>query len=133
MYTQLLEFYIAATRFFTHGKMVLRLMSEALNDRLPSIIKEFLFHAGLLHQSIDAAAAKLTADISRLLLDNKSMIPSRDSPSSEAPKNPPYALHAEMMTSCKQSETSSGSKKKRRGAGLIAVYKRRGQTGPALG
>lgn len=73
VYTQFLEFYVAATRFFSDGSVVLRLVSEALNDRLPSIIEEFLFCSGLLHQSIENAA-KLTADISRLLLDSKSMI-----------------------------------------------------------
>lgn len=120
VYTQLLEFYIAAMRFFSHGSMVLRIMSEAVNDRLSSIVTDFLSYADLLHQSIDNAVAKLTADISRLLLDNKSMIYSHILLPSQAP----VLLITEMITSCAQSRISSGSRKKRGEAGITAVFKR---------
>lgn len=74
VYKELLEFYVVAIKFFSYGRMVVALMSEAVKDRLPSIADNFLYHAECLQKSIQNATAKVVSDIQRLLLDNKSMV-----------------------------------------------------------
>ena len=74
VYIDILEFYTTAIRFSKQRRTALRLLSEALNENLPSIVKTFLYHAARLQDSIQNATLGVVGDIQRLLLDDKSNV-----------------------------------------------------------
>ncbi|SPO00078.1 uncharacterized protein DNG_02930 [Cephalotrichum gorgonifer] len=71
VYVDLLEFYIAAFKFFSGRGTALQILSEALKQHLPPIVKNFLQHASRLQDSIQNTTLRLVDEIKRLLLDDK--------------------------------------------------------------
>ncbi|OAP59319.1 hypothetical protein AYL99_06617 [Fonsecaea erecta] len=71
VYKDLLSFYIAALEILTSKAFILALVCGQLNQRLPTIISEFLQHAALLRDRIGNATLELVTDIKKLLQDNK--------------------------------------------------------------
>lgn len=51
---------------------MLALVCEQLNQRLPTIVSDFVKHAALLRDRIGNATLELVTDIKNLLQDNKS-------------------------------------------------------------
>lgn len=67
MYQKLLEFYNVALEILARKgmKLVMKLVSE--NDRLPSIVKDFLACADNLHLEIQKATMDILVDIRNML------------------------------------------------------------------
>ncbi|KAK5207557.1 hypothetical protein LTR41_006601 [Exophiala xenobiotica] len=71
VYKDLLNFYIAALDILTSKAFILALVCDQLNQRLPTIVSDFLKHAALLRDRIGNATLELVTDIKKLLQDNK--------------------------------------------------------------
>lgn len=78
VYKDLLNFYIAALDILTSKAFVLALVCDQLNQRLPTIVSDFLTHASLLRDNIGNATLELVTDIRKLLQDNKSKLPTEE-------------------------------------------------------
>ena len=74
VYKDLLSFYMAAHKILTSKSFVLALISDQLQQHLPTIVSCFLGHAESLRYRINNATSGLVADIKQLLQDNKSKL-----------------------------------------------------------
>ena len=81
MYKDLLKFYIAAMEILTSKVFVLAIVCSQPSQRLPTIVSGFLEHAALLRCRIANATLELVTDIKKMLQDNKSKLPTKETSS----------------------------------------------------
>lgn len=72
MYQKVLEFYKAVCDIITRNgaRLVMKMILE--NDRLPSIVDDFLRCSDILYHVVQSATLRIIQDIHTMLLDEKS-------------------------------------------------------------
>lgn len=75
VYKKLLEFYKVAFDILTRKgvKLIMKMVLE--NDRLPSIVQEFLKCAEILHKLVEKSIWGITQDIQSMLYHSESELP----------------------------------------------------------
>lgn len=75
VYKKILEFYKVAFDILTRKgvKLIMKMVME--NDRLPSIVQDFLKCADILHKLIEKSVLRITQDIQAMLYHSESELP----------------------------------------------------------